>query len=272
VDKETAETFDSKEHNHPSADRRNMYLQAEGRVESSSTDPNANNANTWDDLPEQDQKKRQSALKEKTTKLHSPIFFINPNRLAIRNLDKNLDEAALQQLCKQATMQGLQKGLVGAAEQIAHWRALGESSTRDILAKVQGSEAKNIDIVPEWDAKVNIKEYVPSAFIDRDFGPTGKKSNSLSRGFGFVEFKHHVHALACLRELNNNTSYSRDYAAGGKAADASKKKVHKRKGKGSGIGEYTSENGRVRVPRLIVDFAVRHLSSGWLRCLFAGSR
>ena len=29
-----------------------------------------------------------------------------------------------------------------------------------------------------------------------------------SRGFGFVEFKEHVHALACLRYLNNNPAYA----------------------------------------------------------------
>jgi nucleolar protein 4 len=28
-----------------------------------------------------------------------------------------------------------------------------------------------------------------------------------SRGYGFVEFKEHAHALACLRELNNNSAY-----------------------------------------------------------------
>lgn len=28
-----------------------------------------------------------------------------------------------------------------------------------------------------------------------------------SRGYGFVEFKEHAHALACLRELNNNAAY-----------------------------------------------------------------
>ena len=28
-----------------------------------------------------------------------------------------------------------------------------------------------------------------------------------SRGYGFVEFAHHLHALACLRELNNNATY-----------------------------------------------------------------
>ena len=35
-----------------------------------------------------------------------------------------------------------------------------------------------------------------------------------SRGYAFVEFDHHVHALACLRELNNNKNYA-DKSIGG---------------------------------------------------------
>lgn len=264
VDKETAATFDSQEGKIPSADRRNLYLQAEARVESSSTDPKADNANTWDDLPLQDQKKRQTALKDKTTKLQSPIFFINPLRLSFRNMGKDVDELGLQKLIGQAVTHGLEKRLVGAKDQIAHWRALGDMSTRDILAKVQTMEANGEEVIPEWDDKKNIKEYVPSIFIDRDFGPTGKKSDAPSRGFGFAEFTHHAHALACLRELNNNPAYSRDYAAGGKSADAIKKKsckVKKQGGKGGAGGsggEYLGEDGRVHVPRLIVDFTVEN--------------
>lgn len=257
VDKETAATFDSKEHNVIAADRRNMYLQAEARVESTSTEPGANNSDTWDELHEQDQKKRQHALKDKTTKLNSPLFFINPFRLSFRNLAKNVDEGTLQLLIEQATKRGIERNLVMTKDQIAHWRAKGEMSTRDILSKIQDVEAKNGDVVPQWEEKVNIKEYIPSVFIDREVGPTGKK-DAPSRGFGFAEFKHHLHALACLRELNNNPTYSRDYVAGGKVATALKKKVRKVvKGKPmKGAGDMVGDDGRVRVPRLIVDFAV----------------
>lgn len=30
----------------------------------------------------------------------------------------------------------------------------------------------------------------------------------MGRGFGFVEFKEHVHALECLRFLNNNPAFA----------------------------------------------------------------
>jgi hypothetical protein len=107
----------------------------------------------------------------------------------------------------------------------------------------------------------NIKDFVPSVYIDRDFGPNGKKTDAPSRGFGFAEFTHHTHALACLRELNNNTAYSKDYAAGGKAADALKKRPNRKNKKGggsSGPGDYRDEDGKVHVPRLIVDFVVEN--------------
>uniref|UniRef100_A0A7S4ARJ5 RRM domain-containing protein n=1 Tax=Pseudo-nitzschia australis TaxID=44445 RepID=A0A7S4ARJ5_9STRA len=275
VDKETAATFDSKEYKIPQADRRNFYLQAEARVESSSTDPTANNTDTWDDLPQQDQRKRQTALKDKTAKLQSPIFFINPNRLSFRNMGKQVDEAGLQKLIELATKRGLEKKLATAEDQIAHWRALGEMSTREILAKVQEIEGKNLDVIPTWSydddheidikgekkkRRKNIKDFIPSVYIDRDFGPNGKKTDAPSRGFGFAEFTHHTHALACLRELNNNAMYSKDYAAGGKAAAALKKAPKKRSKKGAKVsaGDYQDEEGRVHVPRLIVDFVVEN--------------
>lgn len=34
-----------------------------------------------------------------------------------------------------------------------------------------------------------------------------KTETQATRGFGFVEFKEHVHALACLRFLNNNPAF-----------------------------------------------------------------
>lgn len=248
VDKETAETFDSKEHNMPSGDRRNMYLQSEARVESTPTDAAADRSDTWDEIPESDQKKRQSALKDKTTKLQSPIFFINPNRLCLRNLAKHVDEVQLRTLCEQATKKSLLRGLVTAKDLIAHLRALGEHSTRQILEMVQEKSESNDNIVPPWDDTKKSKDYIPSVFIDRDFNGSGSKSAAASRGFGFVEFTHHVHALACLRELNNNPAYSREYAAGGKVALDLKRRGRKVAPKAG---------GEVKIPRLIVDFTVR---------------
>jgi nucleolar protein 4 len=92
----------------------------------------------------------------------------------------------------------------------------------------------------------NIKESIPSVFIDRDF--TTKKSEvGQSRGFGFVDFTHHVHALACLRQLNNNPKYSIEYVTSGKKGNAAAKEL--------ASGE---AGGGRKAPRLIVDFTVEN--------------
>merc|ERR1712226_163452 len=79
----------------------------------------------------------------------------------------------------------------------------------------------------------------------------------MGRGFGFVDFSHHSHALACLRELNNNVLYSSQYASGGKKALEAKNNLSKKKKKAH-MTEYLSEDGRALLPRLIVDFTVEN--------------
>jgi RNA recognition motif. (a.k.a. RRM, RBD, or RNP domain) len=71
-----------------------------------------------------------------------------------------------------------------------------------------------------------------------DAPPTTKQSDSPqtaaalhaadhpSKGYGFVEFKHHAHALAALRELNNNPNCSH-VAKGFNLEKASRKCIFK---------------------------------------------
>ena len=265
-------------------DRRNLYLKGEGRVDNSNKPDDeddddrgrgsTSSATAWDDLPEQDKTKRQRAWSDKNTKLRSPIFFINPTRLSIRNLDKQVDEADFKQLCVDATQRGLDRGLVSAEDMIAHWRASGEMTMRDIMNRVEQKDGDEA-IIPTFDKK-NVRRYIPSVFIDRDYsgrGSGGTKGNHPSRGFGFVEFENHAHALACLRELNNNTQYSKDYVAGGRHAltlqqkqqmNKKSKKLQRTKtttaaGEGSsGASDHLASDGRVKVPRLIVEFTVEN--------------
>ena len=136
--------YDSKEYKIPHADRRNLYLQTESREDGSNETENAtiaDNIDTWEDLPQQDQRKRQTALKDKTAKLQSPIFFINPCRLSFRNMAKHINESQLQSLLETSVQRGLQSHLMMTVDdQIAHWRAIGVMSTREILTKVQELE------------------------------------------------------------------------------------------------------------------------------------
>lgn len=257
-------------------DKRNLYLKGEGRVESNegsrSHDPDA-----WENLPETDQLKRGHAHQEKSTKLRSPLFFINPFRLSIRNLSKNVDEKQLKELVVRGIRKGIERNLVTKDDMIAHWRAGGEMDTRAILEKISECE-KEGSFIPSFDDR-KIKQYVPSVFIDRNYETTLKQSTKSkaerllapSRGFGFVEFTHHAHALACLRELNNNTDYSAEYVSGGKRAIQIKKQRSKKtKSKknmmndstdledGPSSATFVGDDGKVRIPRLIVEFTVEN--------------
>lgn len=238
VDKDTASSLKKTEVK-ISKDRRNIYLKNEGRVD------NEGDNKAWDDLPELDQIKRQKASSDKISKLRSPMFFINPTRLSIRNLSKTVGESDLKRLVVEATKEGLSNGLVTAEDQIAHWKASGDLSTRDILKKIEEAENANTSVIPSFD-DMNVKKFVPSVFIDRDFSSATKKESAPSRGFGFVEFTHHAHALACLRQLNNNIRYTKEYVQGGQHPHNQQKKRPK------------SSSVDNRIPRLIVEFTVEN--------------
>jgi nucleolar protein 4 len=139
------------------------------------------------------------------------------------------------------------------------------------LAKIQDGDATGNGILPPFDEK-NVKQSIPSLHIHRDVVSGGNKNMAPSRGFGFVEFQHHAHALACLRELNNNPSYSKEYAIGGKQV-ALMKERRKRNNSGKkrktepsvndGGSKIIDENfvtadGNIRTPRLIVEFTVEN--------------
>ena len=113
-------------------------------------------------------------------------------------------------------------------------------------------------VIPPLDEK-NVREVIPSVYIDRDVVAGKKTADAPSKGFGFVEFTHHTHALAVLRLLNNNPAYSAEYAAGGQHAAGMKggKKSKKTKADPETGAEFLGEDGKVCVPRLIVEFTVR---------------
>jgi nucleolar protein 4 len=244
-------------------DKRNLYLKNEGRV-SSSADSNAassagaKHGGVWEDLPQSDRAKRERVFADKSTKLRSPLFFINPNRLSIRNLSKNVTESDLKRLVTGALKTGLDKKLVTRNDAVAHWRAGGELAHSEVMKRATDPTL----VTPVFDEK-NTKESIPSVYIDRDTSGGKKTADAPSRGFGFVEFTHHTHALACLRQLNNNPAYSAEFVAGGKQA-LELLKHQQRKGKKNkkakvdddeGAG-FVGDDGKVCVPRLIVEFAV----------------
>ena len=245
-------------------DKRNLYLKNEGRVSSAAESGDAKEASArhggmWEDLPPGDRAKRERAFADKSTKLRSPLFFINPHRISIRNLAKHIDEVALKKLVFGALKSGIKDGLVTPKDAVNHWRAGGELPHAEIMRRATDPNL----VTPPLDEK-NIKGFITSVFIDRDVSGGKKTSEAPSRGFGFVEFTHHTHALAVLRQLNNNPSYSAEYTAGGKhASEMVKQKRGGKKGKKIKVDpetglEFMNEDGKASVPRLMVEFAVEN--------------
>ena len=246
-------------------DKRNLYLKNEGRVSSAAESADAREASarhggTWEDLPPGDRAKRERAFADKSTKLRSPLFFINPHRISIRNLAKHVDEAGLKKLVFGALKEGLKEGLATPKDAVAHWRAGGELAHSEVMRRATDPSL----VTPPLDEK-NMRGSVASVFIDRDYSGGKKAADAPSRGFGFVEFAHHTHALAALRQLNNNPAYSAEYAAGGKHASEMAKQRGGKKGKKAKVDpetglEFLNEDGKASVPRLIVELAVSYLS------------
>ncbi|KAL0224724.1 hypothetical protein RCL1_002636 [Eukaryota sp. TZLM3-RCL] len=120
------------------------------------------------ELTEVEQKKREAWREEKMAKLASPNYVVNPCRLLVRNLSPNIDEKTVRSVFKTAA---------------AH-------------AAVQFGDEKL--------SKVKVKQVK----LVKDDTRLDEKGEARSKGYGFVEFFQHLHALAALRFLNNNPNIS----------------------------------------------------------------
>uniref|UniRef100_A0AAV1V5M8 RRM domain-containing protein n=1 Tax=Peronospora matthiolae TaxID=2874970 RepID=A0AAV1V5M8_9STRA len=190
-------------------DKRNLYLAYEGTI-------NVNKmADAELELPKMDIDKRRRAIREKKLKLQNPMYFVSPLRLSVRNLSTTLDDRALKKLFHDAASAGMRAG------------------------NVHRSEIKSELLSKEANPSVKVR----MAKVVRDMESVKAGKDPRSRGYGFVEFSEHLHALAALRILNNNPKYT-SYAAGRAAA--------------SGASDSS-------MSRLIVEFALENHSKLKLR-------
>nr|CCA24334.1 conserved hypothetical protein [Albugo laibachii Nc14] len=166
-------------------DKRNLYLAYEGTI-------NVNKISADQlMLPKLDIEKRRRALKEKKEKLKNPMYFISPVRLSFRNLASHVDDTILKKLVRDAAICGMEGNLV---------------QKKEIKSELQ--------LPLQEKSKIPVKVRMAKVIRDQDSARPGKIARS--RGYGFVEFAHHVHALCALRELNNNPKYS-SFAAGNRS-------------------------------------------------------
>lgn len=126
-----------------------------------------------------DKKRREDAFTEKRKRLQNTNLFVSKLRLCIRNLPKNMDEKQL----KQQVLEHTQKALI----------AMGK----------RAKEVRKTVRIPQ----VKIPRDKEVLTDDNEVKLGGKH-----RGFAFVEFAEHEHALACLRYMNNNPNIWTDTA------------------------------------------------------------
>ncbi|KAF7727778.1 RNA recognition motif-containing protein [Apophysomyces ossiformis] len=152
-------------------DKRNLYLMREGVVF-----PNTPAAETM--TPAELQKRQMSFSFRKKQIASNPSMYISKTRLSIRNLPVSVDDAALKQL-----------GL----DSIQKFKQQVKADLRTDLTKEEKEEG--------WQYRPRVKQAKIIRSKDRIDSATQKPR---SKGYGFLEYTTHAHALAALRYLNNN--------------------------------------------------------------------
>ncbi|CAG8576134.1 9125_t:CDS:2, partial [Dentiscutata heterogama] len=152
-------------------DRRNTYLIKEGVVF-----PNTPDAALL--TPSEVAKRATSFSNRKNLLAKNPNLFISKTRLSLRNLPLSVDEKKLKNLGK---------------ESIKKFKEEVKNGKKADLTKTEKSEG--------WDKLVHIKQAKIVRSKDR-IDSTMQKLRS--KGYGFLEYTQHSHALAALRYLNNN--------------------------------------------------------------------
>jgi nucleolar protein 4 len=204
VDRQAAGNIKDSEAAKRGKDKRNLYLANEGLiVPDTEAAAAAGTGAKVAHMTEGDKEKRQRAQTEKKKKLQNPLFFVSPTRLAIRNLPKAFTDRELRELCLNAAKTGIKKGIVKRTDMEQFRAAQGSEyimQQHQLLSN--GKVVKpgsDLDAVPPAVGKNCLKGAKIMLDMQRIRGGAPQ-----SRGYGFADFTHHAHALACLRELNNS--------------------------------------------------------------------
>lgn len=131
-------------------------------------------------MPEAELRKRQMSFAARKKLIASnPSLFISKTRLSIRNLPLKTDDKDLKQI---------------GMESITNFKRETKSGQRTDLSADEKAEG--------WSFKPFVKQAKIIRSKDRVEATTKKLR---SKGYGFLEFRTHAHALAALRYLNNNS-------------------------------------------------------------------
>ncbi|KAF9377712.1 RNA recognition motif-containing protein [Podila verticillata] len=161
------------QHKREREDRRNLYLMREGVIFPDS--PAAASI-----LPGELSKRQASFSARRALLARNPSLYISKTRLSIRNLPLKMDEKELRKL--------------GVAA-IQKFKNEVKDGKRAHLSAEEQAEG--------WSLRVFVKQAKVVRSKDRVDGNTQQLR---SKGYGFLEYSTHAHALAGLRWLNNNPS------------------------------------------------------------------
>ncbi|KAG0240799.1 RNA recognition motif-containing protein [Actinomortierella wolfii] len=172
VDKKAAEDLTAAgQHKRERLDKRNLYLMREGVIFPDS--PAAAKI-----TPSELSKRQASYAARRQLLARNPSLYISKTRLSIRNLPLKMDEKELRKLG------------IAAIQKFKNEVKAGKRAHLSAEEQAEG-----------WDKKVFIKQAKIVRSKDRVDASTQKLR---SKGYGFLEYSHHAHALAGLRWLNNN--------------------------------------------------------------------
>lgn len=199
---------------------------------------------------------RQASYAQRKKSLAKNLaLYVSKTRLSIRNLPKRVDQKELKQVCTNAVKQW--KASVATAQQEGRF---GKSETEEYkyLLREEGLNElitlKQVKVMYEPSELIRVKAIREATKASKK--TDGEKEEKRkeeeedvkpkNKGFAFVEFAHHAHALACQRVLDNNPSIF--------PAKGNKKEVIDSEEKAPLIAK--EGNGR----RLLVEFAIEDKS------------
>ncbi|EKG16590.1 hypothetical protein MPH_06171 [Macrophomina phaseolina MS6] len=202
-------------------DKRKLYLLSEGTV--------ASNSPLYQLLSPAEIQLREASLRQRKQLIESnPSLSMSLTRLSIRNIPRSVTSKDLKQLARQA--------IVGFAKDLKEGK---RSPLSQEELRRGDAEMREADKERKKKGKGVVRQ-AKIVFENKDGSKVAENSGAgRSRGYGFVEYYNHRHALMGLRWLNGHAI---DYKA-----------LETQKGK-----KLSPEDVKERKKRLIVEFAIEN--------------
>jgi nucleolar protein 4 len=172
-------------------DKRRLFLLNEGTIPS--------NSPLYKKLAPSEIKMREDSLKQRQTLIkNNPTLHLSLTRLSIRNIPRQITSKDLKALAREAIVGFAKDAKEGLRQRLSPeelHRGLDETKDTDKLRRLKGK---------------GVVKQAKIVFEGRDGSKVGEKSGGgRSRGYGFIEYYNHRHALMGLRWLNGHAVESR---------------------------------------------------------------